>query len=195
MGSVWQPKNWVLACRGGFRFEVCFGFTIRDFFFFLLLIFPLSCVCKLGNTNKCYPPLCSNISKPSCLNSPLLTVLFSPSPFYKFKNVFLLSGWLVVTKALVEDPSGPAFSVPQGRPSRLSSSDTTTLGQYLWPIHWWPYVIPGEVERESGLEPGTTQAAIRSISHPNRATHLALSLYPSSQKRHLHIPEKKIYHE
>lgn len=129
MSDSQRIEFWLAGVGLDLRFAL--GLLSGIFFFFLLLIFPLSCVCKLGNTNKCYPPLCSNISKPSCLNSPLLTVLFSPSPFYKFKNVFLLSGWLVVTKALVEDPSGPAFSVPQGRPSRLSSSDTTTLGQYL----------------------------------------------------------------
>lgn len=47
--------------------------------------------------------------------------------------------------------------------------------------------------KESHLEPDITQAAIPSSSHINGATHLALlSWCPSSQKRHLHIPEKKI---
>lgn len=97
MGSVWQPKNQVLACRGGFRFEVCFGFTIRDFVSPLFL--SLSCVSKLGNTNKCYPPLCGNISKLEVRHTPP-PLTFSLLLFCTFWNIFLYSC-----------PSGPAFLV------------------------------------------------------------------------------------
>lgn len=101
--EVFGLQKWV-------RFEVCFGFTIRDFFFFFPLWYMsfLFYVSKLGNTSKCYPlKLQQHLSS---LDSPLLYFLASALHFYKFKIFPPL--WWVVTKALAMGPSGPAFSVP-----------------------------------------------------------------------------------
>lgn len=179
----WQPKKWVLACRDGVRFEVCFGFTIRDIS--PLSISPPSCVSKLGNTSKCYPH-----SSAATSSSSLHFLILRSSPFVSLKHFPPLMGRHQSTC------HGSIWSclLSATRKARLSLQrwKRHPCGQCLWPslgdmlpqVRW---------KRKSNLEPKATQAAIWSTLLTNRATHLALlSSCPSSQKRHLHIPEKKI---
>lgn len=178
----WQPKKWVLACRDGFRFEVCFGFIIRDIY--PLSISPPSCVSKLGNTSKCYPHS-SAAAPPDC--QVILLPLHFPS--VSSKHFPPLMG---CHQSTCHGPIGPAFSVPRGRPGCLSSGEYSTFRQCLW-LSLCDTLSQVRWKRESNLEPKATQAAIWSTFLTNRAMHLALlSSCPSSQKRHLHIPEKKI---
>lgn len=97
-----------------------------------LFLYPSpSCVSRLGNTSKCYPPLCGNISRWSRLYTPLLPLLLNlcPSLLYILNRFPPL--WLAGC------PSDPAFPV--------SDHPLATC------------VTLGEVERESDLESDATQ--------------------------------------
>lgn len=139
----WQPKKWVLACRDGFRFEVCFGFTIRD-------ISPLStppslppsCVSKLGNTSKCYPY--SSAATSSDCQVIFLPLLSDPLhfPSVSSKHFPPLKGCHQSTC------HGPIWSC------LLSATRKARLSLQWWKLHFsavsltiplW-HIIPGEVE-------------------------------------------------
>lgn len=151
----WQPKKWVLACRDGFRFEVCFGFTIRDITPFLLV--PPSCVSKLGNTSKCYPHT-SAVTSPDCQALLLPPSALWPSALLlcKFRTSPPLVGCHQSTchgpirsrllSAMRKARLSPVVKTPLSAVSVISLCDT--LSQVRW-------------KRGSNLEPEATQAAIR----------------------------------
>lgn len=118
---------------------------------------------KLGNTNKCYPPLCGNISKLSSLDTPRPLLFDLCSSIYL--EAFLLSGRRVVHLVLPAQCLWPSLGDLILSPVRWKGS--LTWNQMLLRLLFDPL-------------------------HTHSHTLGTVSSCPSTQKSYLHNPEKKI---
>lgn len=131
----------------------------------------LSCVSKLGNTNKCYPPLCCNISKLSSLDTPLPLLFDLCSSLLYILKHFRLSGQRVVHLVLPSQGLWPSLGDLTFSWVRWKGSLTWNQMLLRLTIHY-------------------------SIHFPHRATHLALCPHVPHPRRAICIPQRRrSYHD